>query len=214
MFTGLSSRLPIDAVKNPRRLGKFTVARTDSSQTFSGTQSFSAVNIATTSLLTLGASATISGSPTGRIAYGGVDQAVWNSGIGFAVRLLKFDIANQDVVLSKKAAAILQQGDVDAAAPVAQTSSVQSVVAGTSNTAGATRTYTGSQGTGTGVGGSHIFQVAPAGSTGTAQNALVTAFTINGDGTSTFAYNQYGQLGTAAGVVVSLPRSYSAVYNG
>ena len=38
---------------------------------------------------------------------------------------------------------------------------------------------TGSQGTGTGAGGSLIFQVAPAGSSGTAQNALATALTIN-----------------------------------
>jgi hypothetical protein len=127
--------------------------------------------------------------------------------------LLYFGTLN-DVLVGRKAAANLRQGAADAAAPVAQTSSVQSVATGTSNTAGVTRTYSGSQGTGTGVGGAHVFQVAPAGAPGTAQNALVTAFTINGDGTSTFANNQYGQLGTAAGVVVSLPRSYASVYNG
>ena len=38
---------------------------------------------------------------------------------------------------------------------------------------------TGSQGTGTGAGGSIIFQVAPAGTTGTAQNALVDALTLS-----------------------------------
>lgn len=73
-------------------------------------------------------------------------------------------------------------GAADAAAPVAQTLSVQSVVAGTTNTAGANLTITGSQGTGTGAGGSIVFQVAPAGSSGTAQNALATALTIDSTG--------------------------------
>jgi hypothetical protein len=62
---------------------------------------------------------------------------------------------------------------------ITQTSSVQSVVAGTTNFPGADKIITGSQGTGTGAGGSLIFQVAPAGSSGTAQNALATALTIN-----------------------------------
>ena len=86
----------------------------------------------------------------------------------------------RDLYLRRRGAANLALGAADAAAPVAQTLSVQSVVAGTTNTAGANLTITGSQGTGTGAGGSIIFQVAPAGSTGTAQNALSTALTING----------------------------------
>jgi hypothetical protein len=65
---------------------------------------------------------------------------------------------------------------------ITQTSSVQSVVAGTTNFPGADMLITGSQGTGTGAGGSLIFQVAPAGSSGSAQNALVAALTINGTG--------------------------------
>lgn len=87
-----------------------------------------------------------------------------------------------DLIVTRRAAANLRLGAVDAAAPVAQTLSVQSVVAGTSNTAGANLTITGSQGTGTGAGGSIIFQVAPAGSSGTAQNALSTALTISSAG--------------------------------
>ena len=87
--------------------------------------------------------------------------------------------ATSDLFIARRAAANLRFGAADAAAPVAQTLSVQSVVAGTSNTAGANLTITGSQGTGTGAGGSIIFQVAPAGSTGTAQNTLATALTIN-----------------------------------
>jgi hypothetical protein len=80
----------------------------------------------------------------------------------------------------------LRQGTADVAAPVAQTFSVQNVVAGTSNTAGADRTFSGSQGTGTGVGGAHIFKVAPAGSTGSTQNALVSSVTFPGSGGLTF----------------------------
>jgi hypothetical protein len=84
-----------------------------------------------------------------------------------------------DLFLTRRGAANLRLGAADAAAPVAQTLSVQSVVAGTTNTAGTNLTITGSQGTGTGAGGSLIFQVAPAGSSGSAQNALATALTIN-----------------------------------
>ena len=50
------------------------------------------------------------------------------------------------------------------------------------NQAGTSVIIAGSQGTGTGAGGSIVFQVAPAGSTGTAQNALATAFQVNGNG--------------------------------
>lgn len=76
----------------------------------------------------------------------------------------------------------LRLGRADAAAAVSQTFSVQNVVAGTSNTAGANFTIAGSQGTGTGAGGSLIFQTAPAGGSGTAQNALATAVSINSAG--------------------------------
>jgi fibronectin-binding autotransporter adhesin len=87
-----------------------------------------------------------------------------------------------DTILSRQAAANLHLGAADAAAPVAQTLGAQNVVAGTTNTAGANFTITGSQGTGTGAGGSILFQTAPAGSTGTSQNALATAMTIAGSG--------------------------------
>jgi hypothetical protein len=84
-----------------------------------------------------------------------------------------------DLVLRRAAAATLQLGAADAASPVPQTLQVQGVVAGTTNTAGANFTIAGSKGTGTGAGGSIIFQVAPAGTTGTAVNALATALTID-----------------------------------
>ena len=94
-----------------------------------------------------------------------------------------------DVILTRRAAANLRLGAADAAAPVAQKLSVQSVVAGASNTAGGDLTITGAQGTGTGAGGSIIFQVAPAGSTGSAQNALVDALTIGSNRVVTVAAN-------------------------
>jgi hypothetical protein len=75
----------------------------------------------------------------------------------------------------------LRLGSLDIATPGGQTLSVPNVVAGTSNTAGADFTIAGSQGTGTGAGGSIVFKVAPAGASGTAQNALVAALTISSD---------------------------------
>jgi len=92
------------------------------------------------------------------------------------------DTSAISTILTVKANANLRFGLDDAAAPVAQTLSVQSVVAGTSNTAGANFTINGSQGTGLGAGGTISFQVAPAGSSGTAQNALTTVLRINQSG--------------------------------
>jgi hypothetical protein len=54
-------------------------------------------------------------------------------------------------------------------------------ITGVTDRLGADLFIQGSQGTGTGAGGSIIFQVAPAGSSGTAQNALATALTINSE---------------------------------
>jgi hypothetical protein len=89
-------------------------------------------------------------------------------------------------------------GGPDAAAPAAQTLKAQSVVAGTSNTAGANWTINGSKGTGTGAGGNIIFQTAKAGTTGTSQNPLQanltispTAFVGPGAGTATAAPLQF-----------------------
>lgn len=86
-----------------------------------------------------------------------------------------------DAFLTRRAAANLRLGAADAAAPVAQKLSVQSVVAGTSNTAGGDLTITGSQSTGSGVGGSIIFQTAAANSGGgaTVQNTLANAMVID-----------------------------------
>ena len=109
-----------------------------------------------------------------------------SGGTGSGARITgTLQLGNADLILSRKAAASLQIGAADAAAPVAQTIGVQSVIAGTSNTAGQNLTVRGSQGTGTGVGGSLLFQTAPAGGAGTAQNALVTQVTVAGSGGTT-----------------------------
>lgn len=83
-------------------------------------------------------------------------------------------------IISSPVAATVHIGSADSSSPVAQTFGFQGVVAGTSNTSGQNAVIAGSIGTGTGVGGSLIFQVAPAGTTGTTQNALATALTIDG----------------------------------
>ena len=89
--------------------------------------------------------------------------------------------AGIDIFLTRKTTRNLQLGEADASTALAQTLSVQSVVAGaTNNPAGADFTINGSQGLGSGAGGSIIFKVAPAGAAANpAQNALVAALTIN-----------------------------------
>lgn len=104
--------------------------------------------------------------------------------------------ATRDAFIQRVGAASLRYGGPDAASAIAQTFSVQNVVSGTSNTAGAALTIAGSRGTGTGIGGNLTLQVAPAGSTGTAQNALVNALTISGvDGGVTFGTPTGGDKG-------------------
>jgi hypothetical protein len=122
-------------------------------------------------------------SPAQGVYLGANYSVKWASGSGDVTTF------SPDLFLTRRGPANLRFGNTDAAAAVAQTLSVQSVVAGTSNTAGAAFTVTGSQGTGTGAGGSLIFQVAPAGTAGTAQNALATALTVNADRSITVAAN-------------------------
>ena len=120
--------------------------------------------------------------------FGG--NANWWSGNNLNISsTTQLSFGASDLILTRRGVANLRFGAADAAAPVAQTLSVQSVVAGTTNTAGTNLTITGSQGTGTGAGGSIIFQVAPAGSAGTAQNALAAALTIDSTKLATFGGN-------------------------
>ena len=98
-------------------------------------------------------------------------------------------VFNSDTTFSRGAIRNFRFGAADAATALAQTLSVQSVVAGTSNTAGTAFTINGSQGTGSGAGGSIVFQVASAGGSGTAQNTLVAALTIDSTKLATFTGN-------------------------
>jgi hypothetical protein len=126
-------------------------------------------------------------TPTTQIANGVAASSLGS--LAFSSSSTSVAAGTNDTILTRRAAANLRFGAADAAAPVAQTLSVQSVVAGTTNTAGANLTITGSQGTGTGAGGSIVFQVAPAGTTGTAQNALADAVTINANRSVNFAHS-------------------------
>lgn len=163
-----------------------------------------ALSVAAATTTAPGLDARIAGDTTARIAIGlnTSDVPRVSFGPGNAVR---------DTFIMRTAAATLQFGNADAAAPVAQTFQVQNVVAGTSNIAGATWTFKGSQGTGTGAGGSIIFQTAAAGSTGSTQNALATILTLNSNLTSTFS----GNVSLSAGkfVTVGQPTNFPAGAN-
>jgi hypothetical protein len=118
---------------------------------------------------------------TGTGGYG-IERVTIGSNGNFNV-LSGVIVIKSNAVLTAPAAATLQFGNVDiGAVPIAQTIQVQSVVAGTSNTAGADFTIQGSRGTGTGAGGKIVFKTAPAGTTGTSQNAATSKLTINGAG--------------------------------
>ena len=127
-------------------------------------------------LIVAGGTNNIASFGTGNAAYPAVavrstDAFGWSTGSDSAG-------GSYDLFLTRRGAANLRFGAADAATSVAQTLSVQSVVAGTANTAGANLTINGSQSTGTGVGGDIIFQVAPAGTAGSTQNALATALRV------------------------------------
>ena len=123
----------------------------------------------------------------GATTFTAVKMNVTDTASAAASNLLDLQVGGTSAFSINKSArasfgsASFRLGAADAASPAAQTFSVQNVLAGTTNTAGANLTIAGSRGTGTGDGGSILFQVAPAGSTGSTQNALVTALTISGN---------------------------------
>lgn len=87
-----------------------------------------------------------------------------------------------DLIMSREGAAILQLGQ-DSATPIAQTLKGPDARAGTdSNTVGGDLTLAAGRSTGTGLGGSLYFATSPAGSTGTAANALVNRLCIKSTG--------------------------------
>jgi hypothetical protein len=96
----------------------------------------------------------------------------------------------------------MQLGAADAAAPVAQIFSVQSVVAGTSNTAGQNFTIKGSLSTGSGTSGDIIVQTGASGAAATVQNTATTALTIKGVTQRVIAAKT---IGTGGFTVATLP---------
>ena len=120
---------------------------------------------------------------------------------------------NADVAISRVAANSLRFGFFDAAAPAAQTLTIPSVTAGTSNTGGANWTMNASKSTGTGVGGKIIMQTTVTGLTGTTVNSNFPMLTLNpggaatstvqfGDGTNITTYDSCtGFTSSATGVI-------------
>lgn len=100
--------------------------------------------------------------------------------------------------LTSPAAGGVQLGAADAAAPVAQTLSTQSVVTGTSNAAGANLIIQGSRSTGSGASGDVDIAVAPSTAAATTQNTAASAFKVS----------HFGVVKLSAGFTVStLPAS-------
>lgn len=221
--------------------GKF-IWKTTSSGAAGSTQNtpFNTLVLDTTGTMTLsggsGASL-ISGGSTNNLNFGGNGiysaAIVENGGLGLVVaadRVIGWSANNAsgtllnsgDTFLTRKAAASIQFGNADAAAPIAQTISAQSVLAGTSNTAGADATYKGSAGTGTGAGGKIVFQTAPAGASGTAQNSYATALALTAPAVNqqpscvlgnqaiaTTATDGFLYLATCAGTPTGTPTSFT-----
>ena len=102
-----------------------------------------------------------------------------------------------DTWLTRVAPAVWQLGTIDAASPVAQTLGVQSVVAGTTNTAGALWKLADSAGTGNAASGGYEWDVHPAGSSGTGQNSASASFAISGAGIPSFHILGSAGVGTA-----------------
>ena len=114
------------------------------------------------------------------------------------IKSVQTQFNNGNTILRSPSSGSTTFGATDAASPVAQTLSVQNVVGGTTNTAGVNWTFAASRGTGTGAGGDIIFQTAPAGGSGTTQNTLATAFTIQDDGAVQLKSVTFANLPTVA----------------
>lgn len=157
-----------------------------------------------TGTTTLGGNATITGTLTGSVTNGfaiggggtttGIQVALYNTGLGIGSAAPIYWTsgnlnATGDLFIGRQGAASLRLGNVDVdTSPVAQTLRTQGALAGgTSDVAGANWTFIASPGKGTGIGGSLIFQTAPAGSTGTVVNAPATVLTLDSTKLATFA---------------------------
>lgn len=89
-----------------------------------------------------------------------------------------------DTFIQRRNAANPQLGAADAASPIAQTLSGQSVVAGTSNTSGPAFTFQAPLSTGNATGGAFVFNSSYGGVSGTAQNAATQIAKIDPAGSA------------------------------
>ena len=90
-----------------------------------------------------------------------------------------------DLMFGRNAAASFRFGAADAAAPIAQTIGPQSVVAGTTNGAGANWTINNSLSTGSGVGGDEVHTTSASNAAATSQNAGVEILRLKASATGT-----------------------------
>jgi len=104
-----------------------------------------------------------------------------------------FYIGASDLILSRAAAATLQLGTVDAAAPIAQTLQAQGVAAGTSDISGANLTITSGNGRGSAAGSSLIFRTPSPVGGGNGAQTMTDRLTITT--TATFSANVYTPTG-------------------
>lgn len=81
---------------------------------------------------------------------------------------------------------------VDSASPTSQTLNINGVTAGTTNTAGVNWVFQGSHSTGNAAGGGFVWQVTPAGSSGSSVNSYVTVLQTDSTGLSTFTRSGIG----------------------
>lgn len=85
-----------------------------------------------------------------------------------------------DTTFGRRSAANIRFGQADAATAVAQTLSVQNVVAGNGNVAGQPWTFTGCLSNGSGASGDIIFQTGGTGASSGVQNTAVESFRVKG----------------------------------
>ena len=109
--------------------------------------------------------------------------------IGFAVGAVTTTFVSPDTILTRVAAANFRFGAADSATPVAQTLSIQGGTG--TNIAGQNWTVKGSQSTGTGLGGSIIFQVSNLTTTGTTANTFGNVLSLSPPNTGTTAPVNY-----------------------
>jgi hypothetical protein len=131
----------------------------------------------------------------GGVAFGGTVPIGWSSGDPTSV--------GRDTYLGRAAAATLQQGGADAAAPVNQTLQAQGVAAGTSDTSGATYTIASGNGRGNATGSSLIFQTPTAVVSGSGAQTMTTRLTLGA--TAVFS----GQVSATSMLSTQFVHSYS-----